>query len=102
MTNKVYFNINTASLRFFIVVSQLSGLSLRTKSTPFTQMGGKSLPIVKLSITAESLHLGCKTKQKRLQGVYAQLPKGTQISDNAPCRQRDRNDTQLTFTHTLF
>lgn len=65
-------------------------------------MGGKSLPIVRLSITAESLHLGSKTKQKRLQVVHAQILKGTQISDNAPCRQRDRNDTQLTFTHTVL
>lgn len=99
---KLYFKSNKASLWFFIVLSQLSGLSLSTKRTPFTQMGGKSRPIVRLSITAESLHLSCKTKQKRLQGVYAQMPKGTQISDNAPCRQRDRNDTRLTFTHTVL
>lgn len=64
---------------------------------------GKSQPIVKLSIKAESLHLGYITKQKRLQGVYVQLLKGTQqISENAPCRQAGRNDIQLTFTRTLF
>lgn len=79
------------------------GLWLRTKNTLFTQRNGKSLSIVKLSIKAESLHLGCITKQKRLQGVYFELLKGTQqISENAPCRKRSRNDTQLTFTHVLF
>lgn len=44
----------------------------------------KSLSIVRLSITAESLHLGCITKQRRLQGVYVQLLEGTRhISENA-------------------
>lgn len=69
---------------------------------PFTQTAGESLPIVRLSITAESLHLACKTKQKRLQGACAQILKGTQIGDNTPCRQRDGNDTQPTFTHTVL
>lgn len=65
------------------------GLSLSTMNAPFTRRNGKSLSIVKLSIKAESLHLGCITKQKRLQGVYVQLLKGTQqISENAPWRQK--------------
>lgn len=49
------------------------GLSFSTRTILFTQRRGKSMLIVKLSITPVRLHL----KQKRLKGVYVQLLNGT-------------------------